>query len=210
MPLRKRIFDLGVSLFLSLAFLPIGLVIAGFILLMDGRPILYRSERMKGVGASFTLYKFRTMRVAPADMGVTGGDKLNRITPLGRYLRRIRLDELPQLWNVIIGDMSLVGPRPPLRRYVEQFPNIYAQVLEVRPGLTGLATMSFHKHEARLLAQCVTGSQTEEVYTRRCIPRKAAFDRIYARNWSLCWDIRIFARTILMLFDRPKRSSQSS
>ena len=102
---------------------------------------------MKAPGVPFHLWKLRTMTVVREDSGVSGGDKAARITPVGRFLRRARLDEIPQLWNVIRGDMSFVGPRPPLRLYVERFPALYAEVLKSRPGITGLATLHFHAHE---------------------------------------------------------------
>jgi lipopolysaccharide/colanic/teichoic acid biosynthesis glycosyltransferase len=96
----------------------------------------------------------------------------------------------------------MVGPRPPLRRYVERFPDLYAQVLAQRPGLTGLATIVFHKSESRLLSRCATAAQTEEVYTRRCIPRKARLDLIYAENRTLWLDIRLIAATMIKVLSR--------
>jgi lipopolysaccharide/colanic/teichoic acid biosynthesis glycosyltransferase len=137
------------------------------------------------------------MRPAPAaaDSGVSGGDKAARITALGRLLRRSRLDEIPQLWNVIRGDMSFVGPRPPLRQYVERFPDLYAQVLRSRPGITGLATLVYHGHEERLLARCATPEETDALYARACVPRKARLDLIYQRRRSLCWDLWLMMQT---------------
>ncbi len=92
--------------------------------------------------------------------------------------------------------MSFVGPRPPLRQYVEAFPDLYAEVLECRPGVTGLATLLFHRHEERLLAGCASAEETDRVYVRRCIPRKARLDLIYRRRRSLCFDLAILARTV--------------
>jgi lipopolysaccharide/colanic/teichoic acid biosynthesis glycosyltransferase len=92
--------------------------------------------------------------------------------------------------------MSFVGPRPPLRRYVEACPETYAAVLRSRPGVTGLATLVFHRHEERLLAQCATPEETNRVYLRRCIPRKARLDLIYQRRQSLCLDLWILLRTL--------------
>lgn len=192
----KRTLDIFCALGLSIILAPVALVIATLILCIDGRPVLYPSERMKTPQLAFTLWKFRTMRPAPADSGVSGGDKSDRITPLGRFLRRSRLDELPQLINVLRGDISFVGPRPPLRRYVEMFPNLYEQVLRQRPGLTGLATLVFHKTEERLLSDCRTPEETENVYTRRCIPRKARLDLIYAERRSIGLDIRLIFGTV--------------
>lgn len=191
----KRLMDLGlVALFLPLA-LPLGLVVATALLVTQGRPVLYLSERMKTRRQGFMLWKFRTMRADAADRGVSGGDKTARITPLGHLLRRSRLDELPQLWNILRGDMSLVGPRPPLRRYVEAYPELYGLVLQSRPGVTGLATLHFHRREAALLAPCTTPEETEAVYTRRCIPVKARLDLLYQRRRSFCLDAAILAGT---------------
>lgn len=191
----KRGLDLALALVLGTALLPLIVVIAGAILATSGRPILYRSERMRTPTERFELLKFRTMRPDPADRGVTGGDKGDRITPVGRFLRRTRLDEVPQIWNVLRGDISFVGPRPPLRRYVEMFPDLYAQVLRSRPGITGLATLIFHRREENLLAACRDADETEVVYARRCVPRKARLDLIYARRRSVCLDLKLMATT---------------
>lgn len=196
----KRAFDLGLALMLVLVLVVPALAIAGLILLRDGRPVLYRSERMRAPGRPFQLWKFRTMTVARTDAGVSGGDKTARITATGRFLRRTRLDEVPQLWNVLRGDMSFVGPRPPLRRYVDRFPQLYARVLQARPGITGLATVVFHRHEERLLAPCRTAAETEAVYERRCIPRKARLDLIYLRRRSLRLDLWLILRTARRIF----------
>jgi lipopolysaccharide/colanic/teichoic acid biosynthesis glycosyltransferase len=115
---------------------------------------------------------------------------------VGRFLRRTRIDEIPQLWNVLRGDISFVGPRPPLRRYVELCPDIYADILQMPPGITGLATLAYHKREEALLAGCTSPEETEEVYLRRCIPTKARIDRIYRRNHSLRYDFRLMLATV--------------
>ncbi len=114
-------------------------------------------------------------------------------------LRRTRLDELPQLWNILRGDMSFVGPRPPLRMYVERFPGLYAQVLRSRPGVTGLATLVFHRREAELLRGCRSAEETDTVYVRRCVPVKARLDLIYQRRRNVCFDLAILGRTILRM-----------
>lgn len=192
----KRLFDIGLALLLLV---PLGLVMAGvtvWLALAQGRPILYGAERMRDPDHGFTLWKFRTMREAGYDSGVSGGDKAARITPAGGFLRRTRLDELPQLFNILKGDMSFVGPRPPLRQYVEAFPGLYDEVLACRPGVTGLATLVFYRHEEHLLASCASPEETNRVYMRRCIPRKARLDLIYRRHRSLCLDLVILARTV--------------
>ncbi|WP_054304141.1 sugar transferase [Gemmobacter sp. LW-1] len=191
----KRLFDLGLALLLS-AVLAVPFTLLLLVLLIrDGRPVFYVAERMKAPGVPFRLWKLRTMTAARQDSGVSGGDKSARITPTGRFLRATRLDEVPQLWNVIRGDMSFVGPRPPLRLYVERFPRLYAEVLQSRPGITGLASLHFHRHEEYLLSRCGTAEETDAVYARRCVPRKAALDLIYQRNQSVCFDLVLLWRT---------------
>ena len=196
MTLTKRLMDIVLALLLGLLLSPLIVAVALLILIRDGRPVFYVAERMKAPGQPFALWKFRTMRSAAQDSGVSGGDKAGRITSMGRFLRRTRLDEVPQLWNILRGDISFVGPRPPLRRYVEAFPALYAEVLQSRPGVTGLATLVFHRTEERLLARCTTPEETEAVYIRRCVPAKARLDLIYAQNRNLCFDLKLMVATV--------------
>ena len=192
----KRAMDLIIATLLVLLLWPFMLLVVLLMLLTEGRPVLYISERMRAPGQPFRLYKLRTMRPdADRTGGVTGGDKAAAMSRLHRLLRATRADELPQLWNVIRGDISLVGPRPPLRVYVEAYPALYARVLRSRPGITGLATLGFHAHEERMLSKCRTAAQTDAVYRRRCIPRKARLDLIYQRHQTLCLDLTLIART---------------
>lgn len=196
MTLRKRLFDLVLALILAVLLAVPFLILVLVLLVIEGRPIFYVAERMKGIDQPFPLWKLRTMKVVNGDnSGVSGADKSNRITKVGRFLRRARLDEIPQLWNVIRGDMSFVGPRPPLRQYVERFPDIYAAVLKSRPGITGLATLRFHGHEEWLLGQCHSPAETDAVYSRCCVPRKARLDLIYQRRQTLCFDLALMAET---------------
>jgi len=202
MTLQKRLFDLilAVTLVIILA-IPFAILVV-ILLVREGRPVFYVSERMRAPGRPFQLWKLRTMKADPNDSGVSGGDKVSRITATGRFLRRSRLDEIPQLWNVLRGDMSFVGPRPPLRSYVERFPDTYRQVLRCRPGITGLATLRFHAHEERLIARCRTAAETDAVYARRCVPRKAALDLIYQRHQTLCFDAALIIETARRTFLR--------
>jgi lipopolysaccharide/colanic/teichoic acid biosynthesis glycosyltransferase len=192
----------------SLALLLMGLLAVPFaalvlwLLLRQGRPVFYVSERMRGLDQPFSLWKLRSMAMVAGQSGVSGGDKAARITPIGRFLRKSRLDEIPQLWNVLRGDMSFVGPRPPLRQYVERFPQIYGPVLRNRPGITGLASLTFHRHEEWLLARCKTAQETDAVYARRCVPRKARLDMIYQKNQSICLDLRLMLKTLARALGR--------
>jgi lipopolysaccharide/colanic/teichoic acid biosynthesis glycosyltransferase len=201
----KRALDLALALLLLVPLGLVGAVLATLALLRQGRPILYGAERMREVDRAFTLWKLRSMAPAARDAGVTGGDKAARITPFGAWLRRWRLDELPQLWNVLAGEISFVGPRPPLRRYVELRPELYARVLRSRPGITGLASLVYAAHEERLLARCATAEETEALYLRACVPRKARIDLIYQRNRSLALDLRLIAWTAARFLPRRLR-----
>lgn len=200
----KRLFDIALALVLGSVLALPALLIALWILGAEGRPVFFLSERMQAPDRAFQLWKFRTMTMAAADSGVSGGDKSRRVTRTGRFLRRLRLDEIPQIWNILKGDMSFVGPRPPLRVYVERFPRLYAEVLRSRPGLAGLATLHFRHHEERLLAPCRTSEETDAVYARRCVPRKARLDLIYQKRRSICGDVRILAQTIAQVLFRRK------
>ena len=203
----KRLLDILSALFLiAVLALPFSAVLL-WLLATEGRPLFHVSERMRAPGRPFRLWKLRTMRPAPpgADSGVTGADKSDRITPAGRFLRRTRLDEVPQLWNVLKGDMSFVGPRPPLRQYVERFPDLYAQVLRSRPGITGLATLHYHRHEEWWLSRCTSAAETDAVYARVCVPRKARLDLIYQRRRNVCLDLVLMVQTAAKVLRRRRR-----
>lgn len=186
--------------------LPLVLPVLGFLyvlaLLSQGRPFIYASERMRDADTSFRLYKIRTMR--PPGFGdregALGGHLAHRVTPLGVWLRRLRLDELPQIFNVIRGDIRFIGPRPPLRKHVEACPRRYRRLLaSTRPGITGLATVMVHAREERLLSACRTAEETELVYQRRCLPVKLRLDMIYQRKRSLVLDLMVLWRTFARL-----------
>ena len=161
-----------------------------FVVPLQGRPFIFASERMRSRDESFRLLKIRTMRPmnARVEQSALGGDEMWRVTPVGRILRRSRLDELPQIFNVLQGDIRFIGPRPPLRKYVVQYPDLYEKVLcDTPPGITGLATVLLHEREERLLSACTSPRETEHVYRHRCIPVKARLDLIYRerRGWLL-------------------------
>lgn len=199
MSVQKRSLDITLAVVLMvICALPLAAILL-WLLVRQGRPLFHVSERMKGPEESFSLWKLRTMAVAPDDGKATGGHKESRITPTGKWLRETRLDEVPQLWNILRGDMSFVGPRPPLRTYVERFPALYQKVLQSRPGVTGLATLSFHRREAQLMARCQTADEADRVYARACVPRKARLDLIYQRHQSLAFDLVLMARTLAVL-----------
>lgn len=201
----KRLFDIAFALILLVVALPILGILYIVVVLKEGRPFIYTDRRMKTLTQEFKLYKIRTMKMAPEseNTGVSGGDKINRISALGHVLRRSRLDELPQLLNVLRGDMSFVGPRPPAPEYVERFPNIYASVLQNKPGITGLASVMYHSHEEMILRKSSSAMETDQIYVRRSIPRKASLDMLYQNNQTVPLDIYILYLTASKLLPLP-------
>lgn len=193
---------------LALLLMPIVLVLLAIlyaiVVPLQGRPFLFTSERMRGPGQAFRLLKIRTMHPPDSvgEQSVLGGDQAGRVTPIGRFLRKTRLDELPQIINVLRGDIRFIGPRPPLRRYVEQYPELYSRVLQTPPGITGLATVMLHAREERLLSRCNSPTETDLVYRTRCIPMKARLDLLYRDKQSLALDALILWRTFSRLFSR--------
>ena len=167
-------------------------------------PILFRQERVGRSGMPFTLLKFRTMRDTPAVPGgllTVAGDA--RVTRIGRWLRRTKLDELPQLVNVIRGDMSIVGPRPEVAKYVAFYPpHLRDVVLSVRPGLTDFASIEF-RNEADSLTDA---ADAERMYIDQILPAKLALNCKYVRERSLTLDARLAVRTIRALYGTPPRS----
>ncbi|RRR78418.1 MAG: sugar transferase [Candidatus Viridilinea halotolerans] len=190
--LMRRIIDLlgaGVGLFL---FTPLLAVVAIAIRFSDGGPVLYRAKRVGRYGTHFGLYKFRTMVPNAAQRGpgiTTNGDA--RITPLGRWLRRTKLDELPQLLNVLRGEMSLVGPRPEDPRYVAHYQPTQSSILAYRPGITSAASLAY-RHEEQMLA----GADWEQHYVHEIMPVKIALDLDYMTKRSVVTDCILIVRTI--------------
>jgi lipopolysaccharide/colanic/teichoic acid biosynthesis glycosyltransferase len=192
----KRIFDVTVSIVGLAALSPVLVVIAAAVAFGSPGPVFYRANRVGRNGVPFRLYKFRTM-IADADKrgpGITTATD-NRITPIGRILRRTKLDELPQLINVVRGDMSIVGPRPEDPRYVAYYTTQQRQVLSVRPGITSAASVKF-RNESELL----TGVDWERTYIETVMPEKLRIDLEYVQNTNLLHDLGIIARTVLALF----------
>ena len=196
MTIQKRLIDIILASFLLIVLAPVILTICISIMIFDGFPIFYVSKRSKSINHTFNIIKFRTMTPDKNDYGASGGHKLSRVTKVGKFLRKTRLDEIPQLINIILSDMTFVGPRPPLKRYVDRFPEIYSEVLKSRPGVTGLASIYFHKHEEKILAQCASPEENELAYEKRCIPRKAKLDLLYQSRQTICFDILLMVKTI--------------
>lgn len=205
LPSGKRLFDLGLALILLVPFSIVMLVVAGILLIAQGRPILFVQWRMNTPERAFPLIKFRTMTDAPSDFCVTGADQHWRITRLGHFLRRTRIDELPQLFNILRGHMSFVGPRPPTPELVFAQPETFAAVLRDRPGVTGLATLIYHRHEYHILKTCRSAQETRATYLRRCLPAKAQIDLIYQRSRTIGMDLWIIFATICTVVLYPDR-----
>jgi lipopolysaccharide/colanic/teichoic acid biosynthesis glycosyltransferase len=173
-------------------------LIALWVKLDSSGPALFRQQRVGKHGKLFSIHKFRTMRAQAGGLGLTVGAD-SRITRAGHWLRRLKLDELPQLFDVLRGAMSLVGPRPELPRYVALYPaDLRAQVLAVRPGITDPASLAF-RDEAERLAQ---SADPEMAYVREILPAKLRLSAEYAARASLWTDLRLIARTALLLVGR--------
>jgi lipopolysaccharide/colanic/teichoic acid biosynthesis glycosyltransferase len=193
----KRIFDLTIGLIALLASVPLLLLIAVAIKIDSPGPVFFRQWRVGLRGCRFRIYKFRTMsheeRVDHAAITI-GEDP--RITRVGRVLRRYKLDELAQLINVVRGDMSLVGPRPELPFYVDQYPSRDRDVvLSVKPGITDLASMRY-RDESKLLAREV---DPRKAYVEKILPHKLAIARHYVRRQSLLLDVAILLKTMCVV-----------
>jgi lipopolysaccharide/colanic/teichoic acid biosynthesis glycosyltransferase len=196
----KRLFDIicagGGLVIVS----PALLLIAILVKLSDHGPILFKQQRVGGGGRLFWILKFRTMVANAERLGLSvtkAGDP--RITRLGRFLRKSKLDELPQLWNVWRGDMSFVGPRPEVPGYVAKYSKQQKRVLRLKPGITDLATLEFRNEEELLQ----TAPDPERFYLDYCIPRKIELNLAYAENASLWKDIRIILQTLGLIRTRP-------
>lgn len=195
----KRIFDIVVS-FVGLVILsPLFLILAIAIARDSKGPVFFKQTRVGRNEVPFKIYKFRTM-VEDAEargMQLTVGDD-SRITKVGTFLRKTKIDELPQLINVFKGEMSFVGPRPEVPKYVGLYTEDQRQVLMVRPGITDLASIEY-RNESELLA---TADNPEKVYIEEVMPRKIELNKEYIRNMSLVYDMRIILKTIAVLYKR--------
>jgi lipopolysaccharide/colanic/teichoic acid biosynthesis glycosyltransferase len=195
----KRFFDISLSAVLLVVFFPIGLLIAISIFLFDPGPIFYRHERIGQRGKKFRLWKFRTMTVhETGEKGhITYGTRDPRITPLGYYLRMLKMDEIPQLINVINGNMSLVGPRPEVEKYVKLYNPRQRRILELRPGCTDITVLHGHFHDAALLEN--QRDNAELFYINVVMPKKIEHNIFYLENQSLWLDLKILIGTVLLM-----------
>lgn len=195
--MAKRLFDIVCSALGLLVLAPVFLLVAAWIRLDSPGPVFFRQERVGRFGVPFRIHKFRTMGHAPAAQGpliTVGADA--RITRAGAFLRRRKLDELPQLIDVLKGDMSLVGPRPEVPRYVAMYPpGLREKVLSVRPGITDPASLQF-RDESGLLARA---EDPEREYVEVVMPAKLQLAAQYVERASLATDLQLIARTVRLL-----------
>ena len=189
----KYLFDRVVSFIGLVCLSPVFLIVAILIKKrMPGGPVIFRQKRVGLHGRLFTIYKFRSMSAAPSDNLSIAAAEQNRITPLGEKLRRYKLDELPELWNVFIGDMSFVGPRPDVPGYADQLQGEDREILELRPGITGPASLKYRDEEYMLLNVPDPKKYNDEVI----YPDKVRLNLYYLHHYSFWKDIEMIACTV--------------
>ncbi len=198
--MAKRCFDLLLSSVGLLVLSPVMLLIALLVKLDSPGPVMFRQERVGRFGRTFRIHKFRTMRHEPVGRGLqitVGAD--SRITRVGGFLRASKLDELPQLLDVWLGDMSLVGPRPEVPRYVAHYPaELREKVLSVRPGITDIASIEY-RDESAVLAR---SADPEHAYIHEVLPHKLALAARYVERSSIWLDAWLIARTLWAIVRR--------
>lgn len=191
--LLKGLFDKIASLGGLLVLWPVLLICAILIRLkMPGGPIIFKQQRVGQYGKLFTMYKFRSMTVAHDGSSISVAGE-SRITPLGAKLRKYKLDELPELWNVLIGNMSFVGPRPGVPGYADKLEGKERDVLKLKPGITGPASLKYRNEEELLAVQDDPKRYNDEVI----FPDKVRINLEYLNTWSFWRDIKIIIYTVL-------------
>ena len=202
--IAKRAFDIAVSAVLLVALAPLLIVIALAVGSTSPGGPLFRQVRVGRQGRPFRIAKFRSMAVTEgSEAGSFEPGSSARVTAVGRVLRRTKLDELPQLWNVLCGEMSLVGPRPEVPRWTQVHADRWRDVLSVRPGITDPASLEF-RHEEALLA---ASSDPEATYRDEILPRKLELAERYVREQSLWGDLNILVGTAIAIFRRPRSAA---
>lgn len=189
----KRILDVVLSM-AGLIFLFPALIIIGGLLKLDGGPAIFRQERVGRGGTTFRIFKFRSMVAGAEKQGApVTADNDPRITPLGKWLRKTKIDELPELFNVLRGDMSIVGPRPEVPAYVAFWPeDDRMTILSIRPGITDYATLYYHDEQAVLGAS----DNPVKTYVEQILPQKIRLYRKYLRDCNLGLDLRLILATL--------------
>ena len=195
----KRIFDILFSSFILLCFLPFGLIISFLIAFSSPGGIFYRQERIGKGGIPFFILKFRSMRTDSDTKGkLTVGMRDPRITSIGYFIRKYKLDEFPQFINVLKGDMSVVGPRPEVQEYVDLYSQDQRKVLDVKPGITDYASLFYFK-ENELLAQSINPQKT---YIEEIMPAKLKLNEKYLENPTVFHDLKIIFLTFAKILTK--------
>jgi lipopolysaccharide/colanic/teichoic acid biosynthesis glycosyltransferase len=193
LPCPKRIFDIIFSFIALVVLIPLFCVIAAVIKLSSKGPVFFKQERIGKNGIPFTLLKFRSMTVMKeASDGLFEPGNVSRVTTVGKFLRKSKLDELPQLFNVLFGEMSLVGPRPEVKKWVSAYPDRWMKVLTVSPGMTDNASIEF-RNEEKLLTQ---SEHPEKTYLEQVLPQKLTVYEHYVDNHSLTGDLKLIFKTV--------------
>ena len=189
----KEVFDRSMALTGIILLMPLMLILALLVAFrMPGAPILFRQKRVGRYGKLFTLVKFRTMTPVHSGSSISVAGE-SRITPLGAILRRYKLDELPELWNVLCGDMSLVGPRPDVPGYADKLSGNDRGILELKPGITGPATLKYRNEEQILAAQDDPQKYNDEII----FPDKVKINLSYLSNHTFIGDLKIIMQTLI-------------
>lgn len=192
----KRIFDIVFSLLLLLLLLPVLFLFSGLILISGKGGIFFKQQRVGKDQKLFWLIKFRTMRPDSEKFGqITVGDRDPRVTNIGRVLRKSKLDELPQIINILKGEMSFVGPRPEVPKYIPHYSEKHLEILTVRPGLTDLASLEYIE-ESKLLGE---SENPEKTYIAEVLPAKLDLQLEYVQKNSLGLDVKILVKTVLKI-----------
>jgi lipopolysaccharide/colanic/teichoic acid biosynthesis glycosyltransferase len=193
----KRLFDILFSFFALVVLSPLLLIIALLVLVTSPGGIFFLQERVGRDNKNFKLFKFRTMRANADKEGlITIGARDSRVTKTGYYLRKYKIDELPQLLNVLLGDMSVVGPRPEVRKYVDLYTDPQKKVLDVKPGITDYASLQYF-NENELLA---SSADPENTYIKEILPKKLELNNKYISEANLLTDFRIIFSTVKRIF----------
>lgn len=197
----KRVFDMVVSIILLILLSPILLIFSVWIKLDSKGPIFFRQERITLNGKKFKIFKFRTMVVDADKKGslVTLAND-DRITKVGHLIRKIRLDELPQLINVLLGDMTFVGTRPEVEKYVNSYTDEMRATLLMRAGITSIASLEFKDEDQIIQKYQNTGLSIDEIYIQKVLPEKMKYNLEYIEKFSFIYDIKIMLLTVIKVF----------
>ena len=192
----KRLFDIFFSIIGLTILLPVLLLIAIIIKIDSKGPIFFRQKRVGKFNKDFKIFKFRTMHINADKLGMlTIGNNDPRVTKVGYFLRKHKLDELPQLINVLIGNMSFVGPRPEVRKYVNYYSEDDLKILDFKPGITDYASIKF-RNEVEIIKKA---DNPERVYIEEIMPEKLKLNKIYINKNNIRIDIKIILKTILAI-----------